>query len=178
MKNILLLFMIASLVACEKNPDDLPEVSETGSNIFGAKINGEVWGPMKFGVIEGKPILEARFSNGNSVFINARNLGSSPNESEMEIYIKDISGPGTYLLNQNTGVYPGHSASYGYFVKRKITPQNEWITSSQNTGKVVISRYDVTNKIIAGTFEFTAMNLYGTPELLSVTEGRFDMKIQ
>ena len=179
MKNLVLaLFALAVFSGCKKDIDELPPATETGANTFGAKVDGELWVPQKFGIAPTAPILEARYGGNNSVFINARNFSSSPTETEFEIHIKNFTGTGTYQLNQATNKYPYENASYGYFIKRKFMPLNDWITSNQFTGTVVITKYDIANKIISGTFAFTAGSTDNTAEPLKVTEGRFDVKIQ
>ncbi len=92
--------------------------------------------------------------------------------------LQNATKPGTYLLNQSTAHFPNHSASYAYYVERRFTPTNEWITNIQYTGKVEITRIDTVNNIISGTFEFSAINLYNTPQPITITDGRFDVKIQ
>lgn len=162
--------------ACNKKVSELPPATQTGANTFGASVNGELWVPRAFGPITGAAILEARYTSPTTLIIQARNYASSPTESEFEIFLKDIMGPGTFLLN-NTVPYPTSSASYGYYVKRKLSPLNEWITSSTHTGSVTITRLDPVNKIVSGVFEFNAVNLYNNPEPIAVTSGRFDIKI-
>lgn len=163
--------------ACAKDVDALPPATETGANTFGAKVNGEYWIPQGFGILPTAEILEARYINPTDILINARNFGKTPNETEFEFYIKDISGPGTFLFNQHTAVYPDESASYGYYIKRKFTPEDEWITDASHTGRIVITKLDKENKIISGTFEFQAVSMYNASVTLTVTEGRFDLKM-
>jgi hypothetical protein len=133
---------------------------------------------LKFGIAATTPILEANFAGNNSYRIVARNFGSSPNESEMEIFLHNITETGTYALNQTTSTYPRANASYAYYVERKFTPTNEWMTNPQYTGTVTVTKLDIPAKIIAGSFEFRAINVNNTPEPITVTEGRFDVKIQ
>ena len=178
MKNtfVLLTFLSFWLVSCKKNVDELPPATETGANTFGAKVNGEFWVPQGFGIMPTAPILEARFTPGNNLFINARNFGSSSTETEFEIYLQGVNAPGTYLLNANTAKYPNQSANYAYYIKRRFTPKNEWMTTASYTGVVNITKVDIPNKIVSGTFQFTGINLDGPSEPLNVTEGRFDIK--
>lgn len=180
MKNlgIITLALVFILTSCAKQISSLPEASQTGANSFGSKIDGGLWGPMKLGIIPTAPILEARFSADNTIFINARNFAASPNESEMEICLKNVIKPGIIQLNQSTAVYPSESASYAHFVRRKVTPVNEWITSPQFTGWVNVTRIDRDSRIISGTFEFEAGNFFGSASPITVTEGRFDVTIQ
>ena len=168
---------LAAFTSCKKEIKSLPEETQTGAGTFGAKINGENWGPLKAGVLPTAPILEARFGADNSVFINARNFSRTPIETEMEIYLKNVTAPGTFELNTDTSPFPNQSASYAYYVKRNVTLIDEWITNKVATGQVVVTKIDVPNRIISGTFQFTANAKYGS-DPISVTEGRFDVKIQ
>lgn len=174
---VLAAFVFVALSACKKDIKSLPEETQAGAGTFGAKINGENWGPLKAGILPTAPILEARFTAGNSIVINARNFSRTPIETEMEIYLKNVEATGTYLLNQNTAPYPNNTASYAYYLKRNVNLEDEWITSPAATGQVVVTKIDVPNKIIAGTFQFTANAKYGSAPI-NVTEGRFDVKIQ
>jgi hypothetical protein len=81
------------------------------------------------------------------------------------------------MLNKNVS-YPSLLASFGYFVKRKINPEDEWITSATTTGSVTITRFDPANRIVSGTFQFNAASIYTPSKILSVTEGRFDLTTQ
>lgn len=177
-KTLIIISSLLILFSCKKEVNELPAATQTGANIFGARVNGELWIPQGFGVVPTAAILEARYSGNNAILINARNFSTSPTEVEIEIYLKNVTKPGTYLLNQNTANFPNHSASYAYYVERRFTPTNEWITNNQYTGKVEVTRLDTVNNIISGTFEFNAINLYNSPQPITITDGRFDAKIQ
>lgn len=174
----LLFTVLFSILSCKKVVDELPAPSQNGSNIFGCSIDSNLWVPARFGIIPSAPILEARGGGNHSIFINARNFSTSPTETEFEIHLNNFTGTGTYLLNENTAKYPSQTASYGYYVRRNMTPENEWITNSQYTGHVEVTAYDSAKKIVAGTFEFYAINLYNDPKPLHVTDGRFDVTLQ
>jgi hypothetical protein len=163
-------------VSCKKEIDELPPDTQTGENTFGAKVNGDLWAPQGFGPIPANDILESILVSGR-LTINARNFASSPNETEFVIFLENVTGTGTYQLNSNV-THPSFTGNYAYYVKRRLTPLNEWITSSSNTGSVTVTKLDIPNKIIAGTFQFNALNIYNTPEPLTVTEGRFDLKMR
>ncbi|MEO6070181.1 MAG: DUF6252 family protein [Chitinophagaceae bacterium] len=169
------LFLLAA--ACNKQIKELPQPTDTGANIFGAKVDSMLWAPKGFGLAATAPVLEARYGEGRSVVINARNFAKEPTETEFEIYLYNVTAPGTYYLNTNTGIYPNQHANYAYYIERKISPVNEWMTTSVYTGTVTITKADTMARIVAGTFQFNAINRYGTPKAISVTEGRFDIKI-
>lgn len=176
MKN---LFVFAILIAfaamgCKKEIKELPAATDTGANTFGAKVNGNLWKPQGFGPFPADNLLESAVA-GNDLQIWARNFASSPNETEFYLKVKNVTGTGTYLLNQNIPAHPYPDASYGYYVKRNLTPQNEWSTSATFTGSVTITKFDPAAKIIAGTFQFNAVSMYNTGETIAVTEGRFDI---
>jgi hypothetical protein len=180
MKNVF--FILASLLiltGCKKSVDALPDATQTGANIFGLKLNGQYWVPQKFAGINA-PILNAQLSGSNltDLIITAQNFASEPTETQFNLYIKNITGPGSYQLNETTNIYPGSSSSYAYYVKRKINPLNEWMTSAQNTGTVTITKWDMSNKIVSGTFEFNAGSSDAGAGTVSVTDGRFDVKLQ
>lgn len=166
------------IVSCKKDVDELPPITQTGANTFGANVNGELWVPAGFGIAQTSPKLEVRYLPGRDIIINARNFSSSPTETEFEIYLRNVTTPGVYLLNTTTGKYPNSSGNYAYYLIRKITPTDDWITSSQFTGRVEITKTDTVNRIVSGTFEFTAQNINPSSSPLTVTDGRFDLKIQ
>jgi hypothetical protein len=139
-------------------------------------VNGQLWAPQGFGPVPANNLLEARMV-GNDLLIVARNFASSPNETEFEIRLIGVNDIGVYTLN-STVTHPSLVSSYGYYVKRNLTPQNEWLTSTTSTGTVTLTKFDLTNKIVSGTFQFNALNIYNAPEPLAVTEGRFDIKLQ
>ena len=175
MKNTVIFFSALLLFCgCKKNIDELPEATQTGANTFGTKINGNNWGPLG-GSFLTAPTLEARVGADSSLFINARNFSREPTETEMEIYLQHVSAPGTYALNRSTEVYPSQSASYGYYVKREVSVQDEWMTNTTTTGSVQVSKIDWPAHIISGTFSFKAAARYGSAPI-DVTEGRFDVK--
>ena len=162
--------VLVALTSCKKNISELPPASGTGADKFGASVNGSLWAPQKFGIVPTAQILEARYEPNNIVVINARNFASSPKESEFEIKLTNITGPGVYALGNDAG-------SYGYYVERKITPTGEWRTNSQYTGNVTITVDDRTNRILAGTFQFQAGSLMGVGPI-TITDGRFDVRVQ
>lgn len=162
-------------ISCGKDRD-LPDPTETGANKFGAKVNGEVWEARGFGPFPANDVLEAqRYGTTGDIVIKARNFASSPLEKEFYILVKGVNAPGTYSLNSNAS-HLSWDNSYAYYVVRNFTPQNEWITSTSHPGTVTFTKVDTVNRILAGTFQFEMLNWYNTPQPLSVTEGRFDIR--
>jgi hypothetical protein len=179
MKNLFVLAIAAiGLASCSKKTTELPAATETGENNFGASVNGTLWAPRKPGILPHAPLVEASFAGGDDYIIHARDLGNSPNETEFEIYLKDVTKTGTYTLNTNTPKMPAQTGAYAYYVVRNITPKYEYITSSTTPGIVNITKVDKANHILAGTFSFAAKEIDGKTEPINVTDGRFDVTIQ
>jgi len=175
---LILCISLLSLTACNKEVSELPEATQTGANTFGAKVDGVMWVPQGFGPFPSNNLLQVRYNTSTSVLIiNARNFASSPKETEFEILLVGVHGPGTYVLNSKITSFPT-DLNYGYFIKRKIIPLDEWVTSPVQTGSVTITKLDTVNLIVSGTFSFSAECMNGTAAPLQVTEGRFDLKIQ
>lgn len=178
MKQLLIIGLsVFFLSACKKKIDELPPATQTGANTLGAKVNGEFWIPQGFGPFPANDILEARIFPNNDLTIKAQNFSKSPTETEFELFITNVAAPGVYPLNTAVS-YPRMTASYGYFVKRVLTPSDEWITTTTATGTVTITRIDRVNMIVSGTFELNPASLYNSGQTLSITEGRFDLKLQ
>jgi hypothetical protein len=180
MKTLLTFYFIiisATLFSCKKEISELPAATQSGANTFGCRVDGNFWVPSGFGIISTAPKLEARLA-GDDLFINARNFSGSPTETELEIFIRNVTGNANYFLNTTTGYPASLDNSYAYYVHRHFTPDNEWITSAQYTGVVTITKIDSVNHFVSGTFQFQAINLYNTPQPLNVTDGRFDVKLQ
>lgn len=161
-------------LSCKKEIKELPPATQTGANTFGLKINGEMWVPQGFAGIPDRDLLVARLL-GDVLIVTAQNFSSSPTETEFAFRLFGVNGPGTYPLNMNTS-YPSGPSSYGYHVKRRLSPLDEWITSAAQTGFVTITRLDTAAHIVSGTFQFNAENLVNAAQTISVTEGRFDVK--
>ena len=175
MKKLLIICLpLLLLMSCKKEVSELPPATQTGANTFGAKVNGNFWVPQGFGPVPAGNLLEA-IRLGPNFYIRARNFASSPNETEFEIFIKDLTGPGTYPLN-TTMASRSTAASYGFYLKRNLTPISEWLTSATNSGSVTVTFMDTTNNILSGTFQFTATDVYGTGGPITVSEGRFDVR--
>lgn len=168
-----------AFASCSKKVTELPAPTDTGANTFGASINGTLWAPQGYGIMSTAPILEASFAGNNSYIIHARNFSKEPKETEFEIYLKNITAPGRYTINANTNIEANdRSGSYIYYVEREVNPLHEYITSSTTPGTVTITKLDIPNHILSGTFSFTGKAIMGGGDPIAVTDGRFDVKIQ
>lgn len=143
----------------------LPEATQTGAMLFACKVDG-----MPFicrGINEVNGVYYS--NNGGYTFgirgskktdftwgINLGNSGNAP-----------IS-KGTYVLN---GVTPGYWGS-GSFVKKGFNYETSQ-TNAFYKGEMTITKFDLANEIVSGTFWFDIQNPW-TGEKIEVREGRFD----
>jgi hypothetical protein len=155
------------LGSCKKEVTELPPATQTGANTFGAMVDGKMWVPQRFGSIPSNNLLEARLL-GNNLYIVAQNFSSSPTETEFDITVYGVTGPATYSLSPAAGI--------GYYVKRNLSPINEWTTSATFTGSVTITKLDTVSRIVSGTFQFNAVEVFNSAPPISVVDGRFDIK--
>src|SRR5687768_16795308 len=169
------LFILAGLfllvTSCRK--EKLPKLTHEGKNTFGCKVNGKNWVPRGGGgLLNPLDALSGGFyRNINTIYIDALD-----NEEEIEIYLRDVFNTGEYALNFTTVPRPDnlYPKNYGLYTVSKNNATISYITTAAHTGKVNILNRDTINKIVSGTFEFTAVNNNGGT--VKITEGRFDIK--
>lgn len=183
--------LLIVLISCNKSDNSnsftptLPLITQTGENTFGCYIDGVLIIPR-----DGDNILFADGAKGMK-FIS---FGDAPNFVYNEIKIIDAKSqiPGLiYLHIENL-----HQNGIGTFnIKESNCNEviaistinilsaiwNEelqifsWYCSIEDSGTLTISRYDYENKIVSGTFSFSAVNKDNPNDIIEITEGRFDI---
>lgn len=182
MKKTMLLALWLPLIAllftnCKKNIDPLPIETATGANTFGCKINGVAYipsgGDPSSGIypISGGPYGDAQ----GNIGIYIRTINGNQN---LNLYIKNATDTGYYILNKNTSPKPivVISESYACYGENGIGINTGYfITNDTYTGSVHITQFDKAARIVAGRFSFKGYNSV-TNSITSVTDGRFDRK--
>ena len=167
---ILFLFVLL-LSHCKKNKTDepqLPPETTTGENTFGCKINGKVFVP-KDG--RGKPGLFVQYINlgngpGGGWFLNIPATNWKPTMPE-----------GISIETDSLLVIEGNS----YFFKNKKGFPRAFYDNQisfivlDNNGKLIITKFDISKRILSGKFSFIATNTTNGDQL-NITEGRFDVR--
>ena len=154
-------FIALTALQCEKEKqgiDGLPPITQEGKNTFGFLLNGEVWLP-KGGLLDQKLDLSYDPNYKGGTF----NIIASQNSDQ-------YMALGNDGINQS-GVYP----LYVYFSDTS-TECDYLIDRTKSVGILTISKIDLTNKFISGTFEFK-LEKEGCPDI-NATDGRFDLKIE
>ena len=179
-----MLVMFASCKSCKKEVNALPDATQTGANTAGCLIDGKAWIPNGSSDSSGDVILAGGYllplSGRPKNCVEIRMYRRD--RSLMYVYVKSVDKPGRYPLSFDTStdllsVSTKSFAIYSIDGFMIDDPDYNYITTSQYTGHVNFTVADTTRKLLAGTFEFDAID---TPSkrTIRVTEGRFDLNQQ
>ncbi|TCD08609.1 hypothetical protein EZ449_12275 [Pedobacter frigidisoli] len=140
--------------SCKKKISDtleLPEATQRGAYTFGCLVDSSVFVPRMTSEI---PVLSVE-RGGSFLKIIAR---GGPKGSSIGLNIAELKGIGEYpILADGTSSY-------------QISSNNYFATS----GKITITRYDLSNKIVSGLFYFQAKH-ENSDKTVAVQDGRFDL---
>ncbi|MGN6435328.1 MAG: DUF6252 family protein [Agriterribacter sp.] len=166
----LLLFSLFS-TSCKK--DGLTKETQNGANTFSCILDGEIFKPAKSegSLFNSDPVLYGGLSISDDYSIasvTAAYKASYP-QKYITITIEKFQGIGEYLLTSQDNI-----VTYTQYMTEEPLVINY---SSLHTlsGKVVITKDDRLNTILAGTFEFTASSPDDPGRIVTATSGRFDL---
>ena len=159
---LLLALIICSLsLACKK--DKLPQPTQTGANTMYAKINGQPWDSKPcWSCIAGGSGLSVSYDDRVYFGITGQN---NDQHIVIGIYVNNLVKTGTYELSTNNSDYAILNSASSNFV-----------TTVNHKGIITVNKIDLNNKIISGTFEFTAEDKENPENTIKVTDGWFDVK--
>lgn len=166
----LLLIFALLFSSCKK--DKLTKATQVGANTFSCKVNGVVYIPNDeaFSV---RAISTSLSLNENNNYYDLRvltNFSYKKPNFQINIILYKVKETGKYLLN-------GAEFRYGeYFITEVYGA--EYDTKTRNIGEVNITKIDIVNKIVSGTFWFEATNKDDPNDKVSITDGRFDLRLR
>ena len=170
MKNTLLFILslaALSFSACEKEKtpstelEKLPAATQEGKNTFGCLVDGKAW------TTKGSPInpgVQPYYDERLKVF---QLQAIYKEESSFQLVVTDVVQTGNYLPLPNFSYYSIASkdcSQLGYKEYQILTG-----------GNVQITRLDIGQGIVSGTFEFDAVS-ETCQDTVRITDGRFDIK--
>lgn len=170
---LLLIFLF--LLACKKDEMKLlPDATQIGADTMGAIVNGKAWVANGGTGFQPPEPVEGGY-HGTYTFDETRNnvviQAYRKDKTGFQLYLRDVSRTGEYLLNTTTNLFGGElkqPQNYGaYYVPGRL-----YMTTSKYTGSVNITRADTVNRIVSGTFSFKAV--HGN-DSVAVYNGRFDV---
>lgn len=178
---IIALFLLLGS-SCKKDKlvneiDKLPPASQTGANTFGCLVNGKAWIAERNDCsIICDPSFKIFYdgSNGGYIGIRALKINIKDNTDEEINLVFDSSN---YKTVHNLTIF-NHLIT-ARFVNYSSINCNNYQHSADSTvihiGQIVLTRYDLTNGILSGTFNFS-ITKPGCPTIV-VIDGRFDKKL-
>ena len=192
MKNLIFLIITTIFLSnCSKDDAEseiakLPPITQTGANTFGCLIDGKLFYPRDgYGGLGGSGanaisfIATGMFPDYISQYLDVNNFrdGKPINNFILHIHHLHDIGNGEYyfkLSNFQKGVdSPPHTH---LFIRAFHQPTGgyKWYGSTEDSGKLIITRYDPTNNIVSGTFS-GVLKEYNGEETVNITDGRFDI---
>ena len=173
-----MLVMFASCSACKKTGvDALPPETQEGKNTFGCLVDGKAWIPTGTGAIGSRPIVGGYISALPPVYSNDTNVSLliSRDNERILFYVRNVDRVGTYPLNFDTQPEPAslYPQNYGGFISYYTGGGDSYMTTTNYTGSVEITKADRSNTILSGRFSFTGVS--STGKIIKVTDGRFDL---
>ncbi|TAG01447.1 MAG: hypothetical protein EAZ44_08455 [Cytophagia bacterium] len=161
---IILLLIIAS---CKKKNQDaeptLPPETQTGADTFGCILNGQVWtnSPRGQGTL---PPLECT-PEGNGVLTIIARYSTPEKWEDLKFYSINVYGNGQYPIKKSLRNVAG-------FFSKTVDMWSQDSDVSED-GLLTITRFDMSNRVIAGTFWFKLQKTGGTT--IEAKNGRFDI---
>lgn len=157
----------------------LPPITAEGKNTFGCKVNGELF-------FADAPTGSRLF---NFIYFACNDTGAADRAKKALLVALTNKGGSTLLfylddlipfepvakrLHKFTDPWPAEVCAEDY--GRYVAGGKAYQTNENFTGEVTLSRFDTLNRIVSGTFHFTAVHP-PTGETISVTDGRFDVNL-
>ncbi len=178
MKKLIFLLCVLSLISttsCDNdddnnNNDTLPPATQIGANTVGCLVNGDVFLPRSEG-INPAVVVNYEFINGEFYFSLTLNdlRGTGVKTVSVRTREIDLETGGVYILDKDNTIFESFIGGGGVY---GVDASNYFYTNSIKTGELTITRLDLSNSIISGTFWFDAINEEG--EIVEIREGRFD----
>jgi len=178
---LLAIFMLTSsllVTACSRSSDNPADPADsgggtaTGSGTMSATVDGQSWTATSGTVFA----AYTSTAEGNSLSVVGSQVQAT-SSSGFNISILNVRGTGEFRL----GLLPGVGGVQGIAAYAIVTGAGSnaqaWVTTNTETGTVNITRLDVPNKTVAGTFSFRCRNPNATPEIRNITNGRFEARL-
>lgn len=167
MKTLYYILPIAAAVmlsSCEKDEviHEVPFVSPVGG--MSAKVGGALW-------TSEAPYTQVSSQTGRTTFIGTSLVGSTASKQIVLTIKGDLA----------EGVYKGDKVEASYSIDNlsNRTTQNFTNDGTKGSATVTITEIDKVNKMVSGTFTFTAKAADGGSDLKKVTEGMFtDLRLK
>lgn len=168
------LVLLVLFFSCEKNPPKhiLPAKTHSGEHTLGFYIDGEAWVPFDKGSHKEFELPKAQLSEKGALKISATRI-DDPNNARNWFCIEiadSCFGPGVYQLSNQVCTSPYQTY---YYSTNKNRPGETYSIDTLHPHFIEITHLNTQKKIIAGTFEFTAISNKNAS--IKISGGRFDL---
>jgi hypothetical protein len=184
MKNpsLILIIIFISLLhpGCVKDPpppspEVLPPITQTGANTFGCLMNGSVWIPTWHDNNSSPPVTTSIDNSNNFNLIATRlikdNKQTTLAKSSISWHINNVKDTGTCFAD------PGNPWAAEWIDYMRCCYDYHPVCDHEKSW-IHVSRLDLTQKIISGTFQLTFINNMKPFDTIKITEGRFDWRLK
>jgi hypothetical protein len=161
---IAILLILTACEGCEEPKpktelEKLPPATQVGKNTFGCLVNGKAW-VTRTSIDAAAFYQDGIFSLGADIDIPSQSIGLSVREL------------GQYILAEQVYDLSNIPHAAALFIIRK-TPICFYDEENTITGVLHVTKFDPSNRIIAGRFEF--VTIASNCDTIVVTDGRFDL---
>lgn len=168
MKKLLLFSFSSILLFTQCKKDEFPSETMSGENTFGCRVDGVEWTPKKkpnsVGFVSGNSPIDARFSEvAQAIAINAIHYYSETDRETISFVIFSPEEGEIHNLQPE-----GSNPLIGFDC-------NQYIIDTTETAIVQLTKFNEAERIVSGTFEFTAIGIDGCTDKIKITDGRFDL---
>jgi hypothetical protein len=188
--SILILLLIGLVHSCNESDDEfnptLPLITQTGANTFGCYVDGVLVTPRNGATSSlGHPTPGMIMSSGpqtQEIPYHELRIRDSKSGTGAILNIHfinlDENGEGVFTINESncySYVYSPVNLNIFCRIFDNDTQAFKWYCSIENSGELLITRYDKNEGIFSGTFSCKAINRDNPDEIIEITQGRFDI---
>lgn len=177
----LIIFTGFNFLSCSKkeqkgckdpNADNYNQNATQDDNSCSYQVSAKVDGVL-FGNSAPAGNLIVQYGGGNFLVLAYDSRISGEVIKQISIVYSPLTTTGTYELNTSVSVISPKTIKLGEYIEDPGgANQISYETDSTHTGTLVITKLDTINRLISGTFNFTALQDGGTA-IINVTDGQF-----
>lgn len=168
----LCVLVLSSCTSCNEpaDPTVLQTETQTGENTFGCYVNNEIF-VGGFASLMSPTAFNATYSKKyNSIEILVSGILNNNLNTSREIYIEVLNVKSDSILVINRAYCYNINNLYPYY-------------ETKNSGEIYLTKLDTINKIVSGSFKFTAKSYdyKHNPidnDSVVISDGRFDLKME
>ncbi len=190
-KILILATLLQLFAACSNNDDKtstcqdlLPPKTQTGANTFGACINNNLLIPRDgTGTVGGSDDAYSYLGGYPNVTdyyeLDIRDF-KSERTAKILIHMHQVhlNGVGEYIINESNGYNAIDGLNHTYLhcrIFNESTNGYQYYRSFENSGTLMVTRYDYANGIISGTFSCRVKSSTNADDIIEIKQGRFDL---